>query len=209
MQTNIQVANNALYDINANPIMDFNDPTKEARVVNSKFQSVLDEVMTVNQWNCNRQFALLNYTEEPELYGWKYAFVIPNDCLFVRAVVPFNDISQLTPETMRRFTEFSMNQRSTDLYMLRGIDTVFANHSNILLIYSQSIKDCSILPAYIAKLVEKCLTAEIAYPITQDRTLAADKLNVYQQKLMLAKALNAREENVFTPISSFITSRGD
>lgn len=206
MQTNLDVANSALYDINVEPIMSFDDPSKEARVVSAKFQGVLDEVMSTNLWNCNREILLLNYAEVDELFGWKYAYTIPNDCLYVRAVVPLSDINELTPETLRRFTEYSMNQTTSELYMKKGQE-IFANAPYLLLVYSKSVKDCSKLPAYIAKAVSKCLAAEIAYPITQDRQIRADQLSFYDAALRTARAANAREENVYTPVSSLITSR--
>lgn len=206
MQTNLDVANSALYDINVEPIMSFDDPSKEARVISAKFQGVLDEVMSTNPWNCNREILLLNYAEVDELFGWKYAYTIPNDCLYVRAVVPLSDINELTPETLRRFTEYSMNQTTNELYMKKGQE-IFANVPYLLLVYSKSVKDCSKLPAYIAKAVSKCLAAEIAYPITQDRQIRADQLSFYDAALRTARAANAREENVYTPVSSLITSR--
>lgn len=206
MQTNLNVANSALYDINVEHISSFDDPSKEARVVKTKFQFAIDEVLSTNNWNCNREIALLNYADIKELFGWKYAYTIPNDCLYVRAVAPISDISQLTPETMRRFTEYSMNQVTSSLYMKKEQE-IFANEPNLLLIYSKSIKDCSLLPAYIVKAISKCLAAEIAYPITQDRQIRADQLSFYDAALRAAKAANAREENVYTPVSSLITSR--
>lgn len=206
MQTNLDVANSALYDINVDPITGFDDPSKEARVVKAKFQSVLDEVMSVNPWNCNREIVLMNYAESEELFGWKYCYTIPNNCLYVRAIAPLSDISELTPETIRRFSEYSMNQLSSQLYMKKG-NRIYANTPYMLLIYSKSIKDCSELPAYIAKAVAKCLAAEIAYPLTQDRQIRADHIGLYDAALRTARAANAREENVYTPISALITSR--
>lgn len=206
MQTNLDVANSALYDINVGPITGFDDPSKEARVVKSKFQSVLDEVMSVNPWNCNREIVLMNYAESEELFGWKYCYTIPNNCLYVRAIAPLSDISELTPETIRRFSEYSMNQVTSQLYMKKG-NRIYANDPYVLLVYSKSIKDCSELPAYIAKAVAKCLAAEIAYPLTQDRQIRADHIGLYDAALKTARAANAREENVYTPISSLITSR--
>lgn len=206
MQTNLDVANSALYDINVDPITGFDDPSKEARVVKAKFQGVLDEVMSVNSWNCNREIVLMNYAESEEMFGWKYCYTIPNNCLYVRAIAPLSDISDLTPETIRRFSEYSMNQITSQLYMKKG-NRIYANDPYVLLVYSKSIKDCSELPAYIAKAVAKCLAAEIAYPLTQDRQIRADHIGLYDAALKTARAANAREENVYTPISSLITSR--
>lgn len=204
--TNIQVANSALYDINVDPITGFGDPSKEARVVSTKFQSVLDEVMSTNPWNCNREVSLLNYADCQDMLGWQYAYTIPNDCLYVRAIAPLSDITQLTPETIRRFSEYSMNQLSSQLYMKKG-NIIYANEPYILLVYSKSIKDCSELPTYITKAIIKCLAAEIAYPLTQDRQIRADQIGLYDAALKSARAANAREENVYTPVSSLITSR--
>lgn len=206
MQTNLDVANSALYDINVDPITGFDDPSKEARVVKAKFQGVLDVVMSVNPWNCNREIVLMNYAESEEMFGWKYCYTIPNNCLYVRAIAPLSDISELTPETIRRFSEYSMNQITSQLYMKKG-NHIYANDPYVLLVYSKSIKDCSELPAYIAKAVAKCLAAEIAYPLTQDRQIRADHIGLYDAALKTARAANAREENVYTPISSLITSR--
>lgn len=206
MQTNLDVANSALYDINVDPITGFDDPSKEARVVKAKFQGVLDEVMSANPWNCNREIVLMNYAESEEMFGWKYCYTIPNNCLYVRAIAPLSDISDLTPETIRRFSEYSMNQITSQLYMKKG-NRIYANDPYVLLVYSKSIKDCSELPAYIAKAVAKCLAAEIAYPLTQDRQIRADHIGLYDAALKTARAANAREENVYTPISSLITSR--
>lgn len=207
MQTNIEVANSALYDINVDPITSFDDPSKAARVLKAKFQGVLNEVMGTNPWNCNRELTLMNYASVNNLFGWKYAFLIPNDCLYVRAVVPLEDISVLTPETLKRFTEYSMNQTTSQLYMKKG-KIIYANEPHMLLVYSRIIKDCSELPTYITKVISKCLASEIAYALTQDRQIRADQLSLYDMALRTARAANAREENVYVPVSSLITARG-
>lgn len=206
MLTNLEVANSALYDINVEPLTSFDDPSKEARVVSAKFQGVLDEVMSTNPWNCNREITLMNYAKSEEMYGWKYAFVIPNDCLYVRAIAPLADINQLAPETLKRFTEYSMNQLTSQLYMKKG-NLIYANEPYVLLVYSKRVKDCSQLPSYISKAVSKCLAAEIAYPLTQDRQIRADQISFYDMALRIARAANAQEENVYTPISSLIVTR--
>lgn len=206
MQTNLEVANSALYDINVDPITCLDDPGKPARVVKAKFQGVIDEVMSINDWNCNREITLLNYAAVKDLYGWAYAFTIPNDCLYVRAIMPLDSLSALTPETLKRLTSYSMNQTSSQLYMKKG-KYIFANAPQVLLVYSRRVKDCSELPTYVAKAVIKCLASEIAYAITQDRQIRADQIGLYDAALRSARAANAREENVHVPISTLITTR--
>lgn len=206
VQTNLEVANSALYDINVDPLTSFDDPSKAARVIKAKFQGVLDEVMSTNNWNCNRAITLMNYAQADNLFGWQYAYTIPNDCLYVRAVVPLDSLTALTPETVKRFTEYSMNQTTSQLYMKKG-KLIYANEPYMLLVYSKTVKDCSELPAYIAKAVSKCLASEIAYALTQDRQIRADQIGLYDAALRSARAANAREENVYVPISSLITSR--
>lgn len=206
VQTNLEVANSALYDINVEPITCLDDPSKPARVIKAKFQGVIDEVMSTNDWNCNREYTLLNYASVNNLYGWEYAFTVPNDCLYVRAIAPIDSMSALTPETIKRLTGYSMTQDSSRLYMKKG-KYIFTNAPQVLLVYSRRIKDCSELPAYVAKAVAKCLASEIAYAITQDRQIRADQIGLYDAALRSARAANAREENIYVPISSLITSR--
>lgn len=206
VQTNLEVANSALYDINVDPLTSFDDPSKVARVIKAKFQGVLDEVMSTNNWNCNRAITLMNYAQADNTFGWKYAYTIPNDCLYVRAVAPLDSLTALTPETIKRFTEYSMNQTTSQLYMKKG-KLIYANEPYMLLVYSRTVKDCSELPSYVAKAVSKCLAAEIAYALTQDRQIRADQIGLYDAALRSARAANAREENVYVPISSLIASR--
>lgn len=206
MPTNLEVANSALYDINVDPLTSFEDPSKAARVVKAKFQGVLDEVMGTNNWNCNRELTLMNYAQANELYGWKYAFTIPNDCLYVRAVAPLDSLNMLTPETLKRFTEYSMNQTTSSLYMKKG-NLIYANEPHMLLVYSKKIKDCTTLPSYIIKVITKYLAAEIAYALTQDRQIRADQLSFYNSALNTARAANAKEENVYVPVSSLLAVR--
>lgn len=208
MATNLEVANSALYDINVEPIMSFSDPSKEAQVITSKFQGVVDEVLSTNPWNCNRRIVILNHASVDEKLGWENVFTIPNDCLYVRAVVPYSDISELTPETIRRFSEYSMNQTTSQLYM-RSEKYVYTNDANVLLVYSQRITDCSKLPAYVARVVARALAADIAYALTQDRQVRADQVALYDNALRLARAANAKEENTYTPVSTLLTVRGD
>ena len=206
MQTNLEVANSALYDINVDSITCLDDPSKPARVIKAKFQGVLDEVMGINNWNCNREITLLNYASVNNLFGWQYAYTIPNDCLYVRAIAPLDEISTLTPETIKRLTAYNMTQSTSQLYMKKG-KYIFANSPAVLLVYSRRVKDCSELPAYVANAVIKCLASEIAYAITQDRQIRADQIGLYDAALRSARAANAREENVYVPVSNFVTSR--
>lgn len=206
VQTNLEVANSALYDINVDPLTSFDDPSKAARVIKTKFQGVLDEVLGTNLWNCNREFTLMNYAEVNNLFGWKHAFTIPNDCLYVRAIAPLDSLTALTPETLKRFSEYSMTQMTSHLYMKKGQE-IYANEPYVLLVYSKSIKDCSLLPSYITKAVIKCLASEIAYALTQDRQIRADQIGLYDAALRSARAANAKEENVYVPVSQLIASR--
>jgi hypothetical protein len=206
MLTNIQVANSALLDINVDTIMSFDDPSKEARVVNSKFQKVLDQVLSINPWNCNRSFISLNRASDTEKYGWDYVYTIPNNCLYIRAIVPYDSLSEITPETLKRLNENSLSQASDSTYSLAN-GKIYSNATNIILVYSKQITDCTKIPTYVLTPIIKLLAAEIAYPITQDRQVRADNLGMYDAELRSARAANAREVNLPVPIASILTVR--
>jgi hypothetical protein len=205
MQTNIEVANSALLDINVEEITGFNDPSKQARVTKAKFQSSINRVLSMGPWICNRTFAILNQAGDTETYGWDYVFNLPNDHLYTRAVIPTNSLNVITAETMQRLTEYSMGSDS-NLYMQVG-KKIYSNTRDITIVYSRSIKDCTQLPEYVLAPIVKLLAAEIVFPLTQDRQMRADQLTFYMDELKIARALNAREENTAVPIASSITVR--
>lgn len=206
MQTNLDVANSALFDLNIPELMSFDDPSKEARVIKAKFQSVLDRVLCSNAWVCNRSFIVLNKAPTTMLNGWDYAFTLPNDNLFTRAVVPVGSLTNISAETFRRLSENSGMQRSDSLYMLAD-GKVYSNSENVILVYSKQIKDCTKLPSYVITPIVKLLAAEVAYPITEDRQLRMDQLGLYAEELKIARATNAREENTAVPIPTLILVR--
>ena len=169
LATEVKVANLALTYLGADRIMTLTEDSENARKINAVFALVRDEVLRSHPWNfakARREFALL---ATPPAYGYSNAFQIQGDII--------------------RILESETNNEE---FVIEG-DQVVTNESTfkckcIIRITDTTKWTTDFVGAFAAR-----LAAELAYSITDSKTLAELMWKAYIDKIRQAKATVAQE----------------
>lgn len=79
----LSICNSALMRCGAEPILALTDESKRAKAVVSQFETTLKELLVDSPWNFATARAELVVSSDAPLFGYKYKFELPEDCLKV------------------------------------------------------------------------------------------------------------------------------
>lgn len=171
-----EIVNKALTLVGANPVVNIDDDTRNARVVNRVYELSLRSILSEAPWRFALRRSLL--AESAESLDWTddsedYLYVKPNECI---RIFRSND----EDATWREVGEYIASD-TADL----GVEYVW-------FINTPSKYTSSFVEAFVDK-----LCADIAFMILNSKTVAQGFLEKYEQ-VSLAKAL-AENAQVGTP----------
>lgn len=86
MLTPVQICNLALAELEEPAIASFSDGTEASQVAGILFHAVARAVLREHPWSCATERAELAATAVPPLFGYRYRYPLPRDCLFVRGI---------------------------------------------------------------------------------------------------------------------------
>ena len=84
--TNIKVGQMACVEVGLTPLATFADETTEALVVNTHYQTIVDDALSLHYWRFACAQVVLNLLAAEPAGRWGYAFQIPAEVLLIRAV---------------------------------------------------------------------------------------------------------------------------
>ena len=170
LASEVSVANLALTDLGADRIIDLQEDSENARKVNAVFALVRDAELRSHPWNFAIQRINFNKTINTPEFGFDSEFQIPG-----------NVIRILTSEN-----------RSVDDWVREG-DKVLVNDISFKARCIIRIEDPTLWDEAFVGLFAARLSAELAYSITNSRTVAADRWEIYSRKKRLATGVDAQE----------------
>lgn len=161
MASKVQICNMALARLGASRITALTDNTAEAKLCNLLYTDIADLVMVEGSWASTIKRASLNLTSNTPSFGYTSEFQLPTDpfCLKVLSV---NDI---TP--------------GDEDYRIEG-DKLLANISTMKIRYIGRITDTQSYGPFLTQAVITRLTAELAYPITGQASVAERWFQQYE-----------------------------
>ena len=183
--TELQIANKALYRLAAEPVESpTNDvarittDTLEADLIKHNFGIIRDTVLEDRIWSFSLRRALLN-TPDPiaPVYRFRNRFVVPADALNVWRVARDGQFNERV--------NFNDAWILEDQHILTNLDQVFIQY--IARLDSRNIYKAS--PLFVDALSIR-LAAELCIPLTENRTLHADLMAEYQQRLIDAASVD-------------------
>jgi len=172
-----EIVNKSLTMVGANPIVNIDDDTQNARIVNRVYEIALKSILSETQWNfATRRKLLAQVTDTLEWYdtGEIYVYQRPNDCI---RIFTAND----RDATWREEGEHIISD-TNDL----GVRFVYYHN------------EPSKYPPSFAEAFTDKLCSDIAFMIVNSKTLAESFLTKYEQ-VSLPKA-TAENAQVGTPI---------
>lgn len=171
LASEVSIANLALTGLGADRIIALSEDSENARRVNAVFALMRDEVLRSHPWNFatkRLQFALLAASPE---YEFENAFQIPGEV-----------IRLLDSETGKENLDYFIEQ-----------DAVLTNDDTFKCKCIVRITDVTKWDVAFVVVFAARLEAELAYSITDSRTVQEDRWAIYLRKLREAKAYNSQE----------------
>ena len=170
LASEVNVANLALTDLGADRIIALDEDSENARKVNAIFNLVRDAELRSHPWNFAIARRNFNQTVNTPVFGFDSEFQIPGDVIRI----------------------LSSENRNYDEYVREG-DKILVNDTSfkarcIIRVEDPTIWDEAFVACFGAR-----LSAELAYSITDSRTVAADKWDIYREKKRQATGIDAQE----------------
>jgi hypothetical protein len=188
------ICNAALIALGADKIMNIGEDTEQARVCNSVFDDVLDEVLVAHPWNCSLAKRSLAQSSVAPVFGYSYSYALPTNPYCLR-VIRLNEADFLPGSSVAYGWKIAGRFLETD-----------SETANIEFI--KRITDLGELTPALGGVVAARLAAEIAYRITANATIRETMWKVYSGKLTEAiqkDAVEGKEEP--TPEDPWLTAR--
>lgn len=185
MASDVEICNLALVELGDYTITSLTEDTEVARKCNALFAHLRKSAIRRHPWNFAADQAELAQLDETPLFGFAYAYQLPADCLRVLGM----DAYYLK-------------------YKVRG-RKLYTDESTAKISYLKDIEDTTQWDAAFVVAFGKYLASELAWSLTNSRTLKADLRQEYLDAARDATGVDAQED---TPddvqTDDWIDSRG-
>jgi hypothetical protein len=191
MASAVDIANSALNLLGASTISAFTDDSKNARLVNQRYEPVRNRVFRSHAWNCLHKRVQLAQNTTAPVVEYSFAYALPSDCLRVLKV--HNGVTD------------SIN---SDIdYKLEGKNIV-TNEGTVYIIYIAIDTDPNNYDTYLQESISHQLAADLAYAVTNNATLADKYMVRADERLREARFIDATENSLGTIESTeFVDAR--
>lgn len=169
----VNICNSALARIGARTINSLDDQCKEARLCGLFYRGVRDALLRRHPWNfARKRMALAALAVRPDIREC-YVYPLPPDCIAVNHLEHLGEIDD-SP------------------YWIEGRRLLSRLESPIL-VYTARIEDAGLFCAGFENVLSARLAAELALPVTGQRTLMEAAWSAYQVEAAEAILQDARE----------------
>lgn len=166
----VEICNLALVSLGADPIIDIDENNERARKLKAIYVLVLKDLLRAHPWNFSSKRATLAQLIETPPFEFAYYYQLPPDCL--RAV--------------------EVNEDTSINFVVEG-RKLLCNQETVNLKYLTYIENSTLYDANFVALFAARLAAEIAYAITNSRTVTADRWEIYFEMRKTARSSDAQE----------------
>jgi hypothetical protein len=169
MTSKVDIVNRSLDKLGADTIVDLTQDIENARIMNRAYNLVLRSLLRSYVWNCSLKRVVLAALSTPPVFGYRYQFQLPSDCL--RPLLP-KDPSDWVLEGKQILTN------AGDTLSLRYIR--FLDDPN-------DMDDC-LVEAFACKLAMEC-----AEKVTQSLSKRGEAKDEFREAMAVARRSNAYE----------------
>ena len=181
MASVVNMCNSALNLLGASTISALTDDTKNARLCNQRYEPVRNRVFRSHAWNCLHKRVQLAQNSTAPVVEYDHAYALPSDCL--RVLKSHNG----TTDSIATALDYKLEGRN----IVTDIDTVF-------LIYIALDTDPNNYDTYLRESISHQLSADLAYAITNNATLANQYMARADERLREARFIDATENSLGT-----------
>ena len=168
--TSTSICNSALSKIGAERILSLDADNNRAKLLKEQYEKIRDELLYAHPWNFAIKRSQLAALVTAPLFGFKFQFQLPSDCL-----------------------------RVIDTDMPKGADWkvegrfILCDSGELNIQYIKKETDTSKYTPAFAEVLAAKIAADVCYAITQSTTLKASLYQEYEFKLRQARSFDAQE----------------
>ena len=188
MASAVDIANSALNLLGASTISAFTDDSKNARLINQRYEPVRNRVFRSHAWNCLHKRVQLAQNSTAPVIEYTYAYALPSDCLRVLKV------HNGTTDSIASAIDYKLEGRN-----------IVTDEGTIYLIYIALDTDPNNYDTYLQESISHQLAADLAYAVTNNATLAEKYMTRADERLREARFVDATENSLGTVESSEFT----
>ena len=188
MASAVDIANSALNLLGASTISAFTDDSKNARLINQRYEPVRNRVFRSHAWNCLHKRVQLAQNSTAPVVEYSHAYALPADCLRVLKV------HNGTTDSIKSAIDYKLEGRN-----------IVTDEGTVFIIYIALDTDPNNYDTYLQESISHQLAADIAYAVTNNATLAKNYMERADERLREARFIDATENSLGTIESSEFT----
>ena len=188
MASEVDIANSALNLLGASTISAFTDDSKNARLINQRYENVRNRVFRSHAWNCLHKRVQLAQNSTAPVIEYTYAYALPSDCLRVLKV------HNGTTDSIQSAIDYKLEGRN-----------IVTDEGTVYLIYVALDTDPNNYDSYLQESISHQLAADLCYAITNNATLANNYMARADERLREARFIDASENSLGTIESNEFT----
>ena len=181
MASAVDIANSALNLLGASTISAFTDDSKNARLINQRYEPVRNRVFRSHAWNCLHKRVQLAQNSTAPVIEYTYAYALPSDCLRVLKV------HNGTTDSIASAIDYKLEGRN-----------IVTDEGTVYLIYVALDTDPNNYDSYLQESISHQLAADLCYAITNNATLANNYMARADERLREARFIDATENSLGT-----------
>ena len=188
MASAVDIANSALNLLGASTISAFTDDSKNARLINQRYEPVRNRVFRSHAWNCLHKRVQLAQNSTAPVVEYSHAYALPADCLRVLKV------HNGTTDSIKSAIDYKLEGRN-----------IVTDEGTVFIIYIALDTDPNNYDTYLQESISHQLAADLAYAVTNNATLADKYMVRADERLREARFIDATENSLGTIESSEFT----
>lgn len=174
MSSKVQICNLALSRLGASTITSLTDNTTEAKLCNTFFDDIADEVMCEGSWTSTITRASLARTTNTPAFGYSYEFQLPVDPKCLKVL----NLDEDTP--------------GDTSYKIEG-DKLLTDNSTCKIRYIAQLTDSEDWDTMLRRAFVARLASELAYPLTGSASKAEQELKLYRFYVQEGLAIDGQQ----------------
>ena len=180
MLSAVDICNSALIKIGANTIGSLSESTKSARLCNQMYDTLRKKLLRSHLWNFSIFRKQLGKTVNTPGFGYTSEFLLPSDCL------------RVLETDLGYGSEWDVEHNED------GQSVLVCNSGDVRIKYVKDITDPTDFDPTFSESLSYLIAANIAYALTQSRTVQSDMKALFKAEVAEARSFNAQEGSVKT-----------
>ena len=203
MASQVSICNLALGWIGANLITSLDDDNREAQLCKTNFADIRDAVLEEREWTFAVRRLSLAPTVLKPVYGYGNQFLLPPDVIRVLNIpdTTFGDTLSFFTGAIRQAQQGPDQQPQLPVWRKESVDqpgtlvgqVILANTDQLLVRVIWRVTNIDLWSPMFIHAVAARIAADLAIPLTQNRTLQSDMWNLYDLKLRKAAVMDGMQ----------------